>query len=668
MVLLGLVVSLWSASRRWKTETRNRSVEITLDYSELRTLAAAEGLPIADVLHRFHEAGATSVALDEDTIGGLEGARRLQVLPSPDRSTSVLRLGPDLYNRVSRALAAKTRYTVQSAPAPDGGGVLTVAQSYGLVRGVGVGIDRGVAVGIRKAGLGIVGRVGNYIGVDSAGIAATLDQLHEAGASTVIFLGDDVLGNKGLIRPEKIPTGNKAVVSAAAPLTTQTVLERDTLNYGTVEFGKQKGDADLVLALPERTVRVHTVPGAEMAQADIPSNIQRFLLAARERNIRLLFVRLFLSEADPLNKNTDYIQQIHDGLSRTRLIPGLTTGTAHGYPDLTTPLWVRAVICGGLAAAWLLLCDAVTGLLGSDGGSLTRIATYGGALLLVLLPFAPGHKGPQIAALVAACLYPALALIGTDLLRPGSGTGYSPLKIALLRFLRACAVTSVGIAAIIGLLADRLFLIKAGDNVFLGVKATLVVPVLLVTLVYALDLRANARRPWARTVEKATALIERFAREPILFWQAAAGFAALVALAFLVMRSGNDPGVGVSGTELKVRSLLDAYLPARPRFKDIFGHPALILALALAAQGRRKWAIPLLIIGAIGQASLLNTFCHLHTPIPVSLSRALLGIVFGVIMGIVLYALLDRLVLRHLEPARVEPTELLEADHAASGH
>jgi hypothetical protein len=54
----------------------------------------------------------------------------------------------------------------------------------------------------------------------------------------------------------------------------------------------------------------------------------------------------------------------------------------------------------------------------------------------------------------------------------------------------------------------------------------------------------------------------------------------------------------------------------------LIGHPALILSFVLAARGRRSWAFPLFLVGAIGQVSLLNTFCHLHTPLVASLWRA----------------------------------------------
>ena len=61
--------------------------------------------------------------------------------------------------------------------------------------------------------------------------------------------------------------------------------------------------------------------------------------------------------------------------------------------------------------------------------------------------------------------------------------------------------------------------------------------------------------------------------------------------------------------------------------------------------------MPFFLVGALGQVSLLNTFCHLHTPLPVSLWRALLGVAIGAIIGVVAHAALERLVLRRLLPA-----------------
>jgi hypothetical protein len=124
----------------------------------------------------------------------------------------------------------------------------------------------------------------------------------------------------------------------------------------------------------------------------------------------------------------------------------------------------------------------------------------------------------------------------------------------------------------------------------------------------------------------------------------AAALVVFVLLVLVVLRSGNDPGVGVSAGELKVRALLDQLLYTRPRFKEfLVGHPALVIGLALALLRRPKIALPFLLVGALGQVSMLNTFCHLHTPLLVSLLRAVLGFTIGAVLGTAACLVLVRL-------------------------
>jgi hypothetical protein len=254
--------------------------------------------------------------------------------------------------------------------------------------------------------------------------------------------------------------------------------------------------------------------------------------------------------------------------------------------------------------------------------------------------------GVKLAALAAACLFPTFALLRKDALRPGE-PGQSPLIVALLRFVTTCAVTSIGIGYVVGLLANRIFLLKI--DAFLGSKPAKLLPVLLVALVYSLALRADTRRTWKQALLGARDKIMALSRQPLLIWHIAAALAAVIILAMVAMRAGNDPGIGVSGLEMTIRGLLDRLLPARPRFQEfLIGHPALILSFVLAARGRRAWAFPLLLVGAIGQVSLLNTFCHLHTPLAASLWRAGIGFALGIALALVLYFVLDRLVLRRL--------------------
>jgi hypothetical protein len=367
--------------------------------------------------------------------------------------------------------------------------------------------------------------------------------LKKRSAKTVIFAGDDVLGSKGYIAADP---------EAPKRPSTESVLRDLGLFFGQVEFVKQRGSEQLARVASDRTVRVHTISGAEMVRADPNSNVQRFLLGARERNIRLLFVRLFSSEKDALDTNLKYVAAIKSGLERGRL----QVGPAGHFAALSTPRALRLLMGLGLAAGWVLLLHAVTGLSGAgtsgDGLQWARWAAGLGGLLLAALPLVGDTTGAKYAALAAACVFPSLGLLHADLLRAQvRGNGDRPdlnvrhvLEFAFRRLLAMTGLTLVGAALVVGLLADRLFLLKVDG--FAGVKLAHLVPLALAALVYFFGLRATPDRPWPRVIEDVRRQIVRLGTQPILLWQVAAALVGLILLAVVVLRSGNDPGVGVS--------------------------------------------------------------------------------------------------------------------------
>jgi hypothetical protein len=119
-----------------------------------------------------------------------------------------------------------------------------------------------------------------------------------------------------------------------------------------------------------------------------------------------------------------------------------------------------------------------------------------------------------------------------------------------------------------------------------------------------------------------------------------------------IARTGNDSGMEVSPLELKFRALLEQVFVTRPRTKEIFvGFPAMIFAAYFI--GRRKWLLALgaAILGTIGVADALNTFCHIHTPIFYSALRTFHGLWLGILFGAVAllaYSAVERALLRRI--------------------
>ena len=66
VVIAGALASLLVAGDRWRFETRNRTVEITMDQQDLADFAHAFGYDMDELLREMRRAGLTSVAVYEE--------------------------------------------------------------------------------------------------------------------------------------------------------------------------------------------------------------------------------------------------------------------------------------------------------------------------------------------------------------------------------------------------------------------------------------------------------------------------------------------------------------------------------------------------------------------------------------------------------------------------
>ena len=86
-----------------------------------------------------------------------------------------------------------------------------------------------------------------------------------------------------------------------------------------------------------------------------------------------------------------------------------------------------------------------------------------------------------------------------------------------------------------------------------------------------------------------------------------------------------------------MRALLEQLMYARPRQKEfMIGHPAFFLTVLAVYRCAPRWWQFVLVCGAvIGQGSLVQTFCHMRTPVIMSFIRALDGYASGAALGII---------------------------------
>ena len=347
--------------------------------------------------------------------------------------------------------------------------------------------------------------------------------------------------------------------------------------------------------------------------------------AATERGMRLLILRPLMAESGIVADPGVYASLLGD--LAARLAPrGLRLGAAASA--LEAPALHRLLLSGALllaVCAAVLLVGMIPRLPGWLPGVLLAAGSVAAAGLGLLRPSAAMLLG-SFAAAVLGGLGAALLLYAVWRDHASGQKRAIHLYISvLLRLLSLGVLTGLYVGA---LLSCRSYML--GFTVFRGVKAAQFAPLLAVALALALAVRVDGG-----------SLLPTGRRRSL-------GIAALVVLivlgaAVLLLRSG-DAGRFVSDYELRARNALERVLFVRPRSKEML---LAVPAAALFALARKR-RLPLLgilfgVLSALETVSVINSFCHIVTPVHVTLIRTLLGAGIGFVFGFIACLILSPL-------------------------
>lgn len=619
-IIVALCSATYMAVQRWDVEQANRSVEIVADWEQVQEMSACYALSQKTLLTLLKKEGVQGVAITEETLSSLRdrGLITITVIPlsSPSLTswaTLISSRKPWIIHHLRTYFTHRYHLELEKAPPsypPEA--TLVVPYSFNAIRNLPIGFWEEDLAMIRSAGLEIVGRVFNTPGLNPQSMEWLFSTLKQKGIRVLIFAGDAVLGFRDQIRE------------------TARLLNRYQMVYGSIEFGKQQGDETLSKILRGHLVRVHSITPTEISKIRLPEITERYTRAARERNIRILYLRLLpYATRKGLQDQVSYLRALRQSLLRE----GLILGKAIPFKPLHIPLIPLLLIGLGVSSSAVLLLKMILRVNLSTQMALLAVFFV---IPSLFIPFSP-HLSAKGWALLSALTFPTLALLQpyrymrvleTELQQQQRPPAW---KFALLAFIALSGITLMGALLIVGLLADRDFLVKA--DTFVGIKLAHILPLLGLAGIILGDLvgdQENVRKQ----ILSATARWRRILGQPLSLGAFLGLLVVLGILFFLLARTGNEPGVGVSSLELKVRSLLDQVLLVRPRTKEfLLGHPALVMALFLAPLLPWGYRVGLLLTGAIGQVSLVNTYCHIHTPLQVSLLRTFHGMWIGYILG-----------------------------------
>ncbi len=618
LLLILLICGIASAgqviSLRHHAEVANSTVEIAIDMDEVQSLAASQGMAsIERLLMELKAAGVTSVAVTETTMADLMSCGMVRVSSSPMTIVSDSRA---IQASLNRTLVALGIARVSRA----GDTVVFSLPPTELAKiPVGFGFDSPGIFHARRAGMSLIARAYNYPEANEESLQVLSEELDKLNTKKVIFAGDEILGWPGGVE-------DTAVALRAARLT-----------FGSIEFAKQKGGEKLEELLRGGYVRVHSISSSEMANYQPAAAVERFVRAARERNVRVLYIHLLATNGpDAVKLNTDYIADIVSGLNKS----GLKIGSAEISADPMPRKWQLIVMAVAVACALLL---ALTELFCLSISSAVGLLLLSGILLTAAV-FA-GDLGRKVIALASALIFPVWALLRAARLSEADSNEKNAGWLKLLAHYVAAVLISVfGGMIIAATLSGRLFMTETDQ--FSGVKLAHLLPIFIIAFT-AVAGTLGRPWPWREFWRRTSESFRGIWKSPVLFSYAIIGLLGLITLLVVVLRSGNDAGVGVSPIELRFRALLDQILFVRPRTKEIFvGYPGLWAAVWLAQGKNKAWSGFFMVAGAVGLVSAVNTFCHIHTPLAISFLRVINGAWVGAIFGIILIALLKRMGLR----------------------
>ncbi|AWB46259.1 hypothetical protein DCC85_20220 [Paenibacillus sp. CAA11] len=632
LVVVGLVASLPLIYGRVETESTAKNVELIYNYRSLLDISSYQGNPqqfMSDRLDRLKKAGFSTIAVFESNLDELKKARRLQVysaadvanlnkkpLSATDNGTYVLFTNDDnekIY--ASMIKDAFAQFDIQVSPwSWNGHSGLRLNTSPEDAALKPMPADPQVMEMIHDKGMHILPRISDSGTYNQEAVDELLDQYVKYGVTRILFDGEAVKGYGD--------DAEKHSLQAFA----DSLNERH-IGIAAIEGLKkpQLGLNRLAHLLDYNVVRLHSIGDTDAAM-DQEALADRLALAVKDRKIRMIYFNsspardvVKAAITDPIDNVIHALKDKGEALDRIKKA-GYHLGQAEPF-KVTDYSWEKiikvGVVLGGVAFVALLISyflPSVTllvlliGFVGCLG-----LYVLKPSMLEHLLSLAVAISAPTVATLMAARKVKEVHAEHPHI------SGSRRLSHTLILFIKTSLISLSAVPFVIALLNNITYSLVLDQ--FRGVSLLHFVPMLLVAVYVFLYQGKSVYHE-----------LRRWLSMPItLLWVAVAVVIGAAGVYYL-SRTGNA-GTLLPG-EAAFRAFLEENIGVRPRNKEfLFAHPLFIAGVFVAF--RYPKVIYVMIIAAIGQLSMVDTFAHIHTPVLISLIRGLLGLGFGLIIGII---------------------------------
>ncbi len=410
-----------------------------------------------------------------------------------------------------------------------------------------------------------------------------------------------------------------------------SVLKKQKVIGGIAEFSRQRGLGSFVLGMYPYVVPVHSISQDEifLFRLTPKAAVYRFVRALIERTQNILYIRPFWNYSDSSLKRGLLLAKDVDDLIKKRRVSGLKfkNGVINVLKDRQQNFFVKFFTGIIIGIVFVLILKSL--LFYFTGNNLLFNVRFKEYSFVVLAIFIGGVIG--ILSVFLNVFYKAEGLLVATLFATLASLVAMPdrrYKLSVYRVILGFFIALLGGLVIASLYGIPKYMFKL--LYFVGVKLSLILPILLVALI-SFWRRAHSER-----------LSELMFRGVKWFELFLLGI-FLAAFAILLLRSGNFGLLPIPALEEKIRLFLELIFGVRPRTKEIvIGYPSVVMWFYLLKKGwLKRYRVAFRIFGTIAFVSVINSFCHIHTFLQVTVVRSVLGFVIGIAFGLLCIAVIE---------------------------
>ncbi len=623
IILPGIFVAADRCMLRIKAEQKNIFVETVADLDEFRLLARKDGLTLEELFKKLKESGASSVCASEDTLSSLESEGKITVLNSkeirklsleetyeiklPNNSKAVAGLwihsdDDRLLDRINQNLL--WRFSEDSLIRIHNNLLLINKSGQGITEKVGLGFSDEYFELAAKNNLAVVARVYNFPNLSFENAAKIIGSFPPpASVSALIFADEEMFGNRGDL--------NNII----------KLFKIYTYRLGWIEFDIQEGIKNYLKVLTSNHpfVRVHAITRKEMDQVYSPKRaIARWVRAVKDRSLKMLYFNCFFQDEDKYisnltEYNLKYLKDTVEELKKSGFQIANSDKERFYEPRLEIEKTIPAeVIAMGVALFLGLPMLLRLSFFPKLDGVFSLLLSF---IVVLFFCFFP-EKFRNWTSLIGAITYSSIGfLVASDLIRANK---YGFLKNTIRYIFFLIFPSIIGGILIAGLYSNPNYLLKFDQ--FHGIKLAFLIP-LMFSVIWSL-------KKYGKNVFE-------LVHKPMTIITVLIVGVVAVSIFLYILRSDNTTLLKPTALEDRGRTFLENTLISRPRNKEfLVGYPAAMIFVMLLMH-KELVLLPLLALFIqMGQVSVVNTFCHFHSPLLMTILRTFNGLWLGFLIGL----------------------------------